>query len=107
MRRFPFPALRAYTCAMLLVGCQSPVAPDRPLPRAQPGQLGQPTQPSLSFEIGGPSRINTNGTFSWEAFASGGAGGYQYQCDVVRQPGQQATTVTIERKLSLVVTGLE
>ena len=107
MRRFPFPALRAYTYAMLLVGCQSPVAPDRPLPRAQPGQPGQPGQPaepSLSFEIAGPSQINTNGTFSWGAFAFGGSGGYQYRWDVARQPGQQPTTVTYKRNLSLLVT---
>ncbi len=107
MRRLPFPALRAYTYAMLLVGCQSPVAPDRPLPRTQPGQPGQPGQPaepSLSFEIAGPSQINTNGTFSWGAFAFGGSGGYQYRWDVARQPGQQPTTVTYGRNVSLLVT---
>ena len=106
MRRFPFPALRAYTYAMLLVGCQSPVAPDRPLPRAQPGQPGQPgqpAQPTPSFEIAGPTRINTNGTFSWEAFAFGGSGQYQYWWEVTRQGEQQPTTTTSGRKLSLLV----
>ena len=98
MHRFPLPALT--TCAVLLVGCQSPVALDQPTsPQpAQPGQL------SLSFEIGGPSRIDTNGPFSWEAFAFGGSGGYEYQWDVMRRGEKQATTTTFSRRLSLLLT---
>lgn len=99
MRRFPLPALRACTtCAVLLVGCQSTVAPDQATPPPPPAQ------PSLSFQIGGPSRIDAKGPFSWEAFAFGGSGEYQYRWEVTRQAGQQPTTTTIERKLSLLVT---
>jgi hypothetical protein len=98
VRGFPLSALRACTCAVLLVACQSPAAPDQPTaPRP-------PAQPSLSFQISGPSRIDTNGPYSWEAFAFGGSGQYQYQWDVTRQGGQQLTTTNFARKLSLLVT---
>ena len=98
MHRFPLPALT--TCAVLLVGGQSPVALDQPTspPPAQAGQL------SLSFEIGGPSQIDTKGPFSWEAFAFGGSGQYQYWWEVTRQGEQQSTTTTSGRTLSLLVT---
>src|SRR5213075_1777043 len=93
MRRFPLPALYACTtCAVLLIGCQSPVAPVQP---TQP-----PPEPSLSFEIGGPSRIDAGGSFSWEAIAFGGSGAYQYRWEVTRHAGQQLTTGS-EQKLSL------
>ena len=101
MHRFPLPALYACTaCAVLLVGCQSPVALDQPTspPPAQPGQL------SLSFEMGGPSRIDINGPFRWEAFAFGGSGGYEYRWEVMRRGEQQSTTTTFGRTLSLLVT---
>jgi len=94
MRRFPLPALCAYTtCAVLLVGCQSPVAPVPPPPPVEQGQ-------SLSFQISGPSQIDAGGSFSWEAFAFGGSGAYQYQWEVTRLAGQQYTAGS-ERKLSL------
>jgi len=104
MRRFPLAALRGCaTYAVLLVGCQSTVAPDLSTPPPPPAQ------PSLSFEISGPSRIDANGPFGWEAFAFGGSGAYHYQWEVTRQAGQQATATqaaltTTERKLSLLVT---
>jgi len=100
MRRFPFPALLACTtCAVLLVGCESPVALHQSTSSTPP----TPTQQSLSFEIAGPSRIDTNGTFSWGAFAFGGSGQYQYRWEVTRQAGQ-ATTTTSGPSLSLHVT---
>src|SRR5437763_15197382 len=92
MRRCPFPALRAYTYPMLLVACQSPVAPDRPLPRAQPGQPGQlvqPAEPSLSVEIAGSSQNITNETFMWCAFVFSSSRGYQYRWSRAREPGQK------------------
>jgi hypothetical protein len=96
MRRFPLPALRACTtCAVLLVGCQSTVAPVQRTP---------PKESVLSFEIGGPSRIDTKGSFSWEPFAFGGSGEYRYRWEVTRLAGQQLITTTSERKLSLLVT---
>src|SRR6266516_2523786 len=99
MPRFPLPALRACTtCAVLLVGCQSPVAP------VQSTATRQPAQPGLSFEIAGPSRIETTGPFSWVAFAFGGSGQYQYRWEVTRQGEQQPTTTTSEQGLSLLVT---
>ena len=105
MHRFPLPALRACTTgAVLLVSCQSPVALNQTTATRPPAQ---PTQPGLSFEIAGPSQIDTNGPFSWEAFAFGGSSGYQYQWDVARQPGQQPSTVTYERRLSLLVTATD
>ncbi len=115
MHRFPLPALRACTtCAVLLVSCQSPVALNQTTATRPPAQ---PTQPGLSFEIAGPSQIDTNGPFSWEAFAFGGSGGpfsweafafggsgqYQYWWEVTRQGEQQPTTTTSGRKLSLLV----
>src|SRR2546427_4890752 len=100
MHRFPLPALCACTaCAALLVGCRSPVALDQP---TAPRPPAQPTQPTLSFEISGPSRIDTSGPFSWGAFAFGGSGQYQYRCGVTRQGGQQPSA-TNERGLSLLV----
>ena len=90
------------TLAVLLVGCQSPIPTDP--------EKSQPT-PSLSAEIAGPSQINAIGQFSWEAFAFGGSGAYQYQWEVARQLGEQATTATLvgttgtQRKLSLQITG--
>jgi len=102
MRRFPLRALHAgITCAVLLVGCQSPVEPVQSTATRPPAQ---PTQPTLSFEIGGPSRIDSNGPFSWVAFAFGGSGQYQYRWEVTRQGEQQPTTTTSERGLSLLVT---
>ena len=101
MPRFPLPALRACTtCAVLLVSCQSPVALNQTTATRPPAQ---PTQPGLSFEIAGPSQIDTNGPFSWEAFAFGGSGQYQYWWEVTRQGEQQPTTTTSGRKLSLLV----
>ena len=101
MHRFPLPALRACTtCAVLLVSCQSPVALNQTTATRPPAQ---PTQPGLSFEIAGPSQIDTNGPFSSEAFAFGGSGQYQYWWEVTRQGEQQPTTTTSGRKLSLLV----
>jgi hypothetical protein len=95
MRRIPLTAVRA--CAtLLLVGCQSTLAStlasDPPPPPA----------PSLSFEVAGPSQIDTQGSYSWEAIAFGGSGAYQYRWEVSRQPGQTAATAT-QRQLSLLV----
>src|SRR2546430_16142383 len=102
MPRFPLPALRACTtCAVLLVGCQSPVAP---VQSTAPRPPAQPTQPTLSFEISGPSQIDTNGPFIWVAFAFGGSGQYQYRRDVTRQAGQQPITNISDRGMSLLVT---
>ncbi len=96
MRRFPLPALRACTtCAVLLVGCQSTVAPDQPTP---------PKESVLSFEIGGPSRIDTEGGFSWWPVAFGGSGEYRYRWEVTRLTDHQPSTTTTERMLSLLVT---
>ncbi len=101
MRRFPFPALLACTtCAVLLVGCESPVALHQSTSSTPP----PPTQQSLSFEIAGPSQIDADGTFSWDAFAFGGSGQYQYRWEVTRQGEQQPTTTTSEQGLSLLVT---
>ena len=101
MRRFPFPALLACTtCAVLLVGCESPAALHQSTSSTPP----TPTQQSLSFEIAGPSRIDADGPFSWDAFAFGGSGQYQYRWEVTRQGEQQPTTTTSEQGLSLRVT---
>jgi len=98
MGRFPLPALCACaSCAVLLVGCQSPVAPVPPPPPVQQAQ-------SLSFEIAGPSQIDTNGLVTWEVFAFGGSGEYQYLWEVTGQAGQQIITTATERKLSLLIT---
>jgi hypothetical protein len=98
MRRFPLPALLAcITYAVLLVGCESTVAPNQSTP---------PASPSLSFEIAGPSQIDGNGPFSWEAIAFGGSGAYQYRWEVTRQAGGPTTTTT-GRTLSLVVTDID
>ena len=101
MRRFPFPALLACTtCAVLLVGCESPAALHQSTSSTPP----TPTQQSLSFEISGPSQIDADGTFGWEAFAFGGSGQYQYRWDVTRQAGNQPTSTTTGRGVSLHVT---
>ena len=101
MRRFPFPALLACTaCAVLLVGCESPAALHQSTSSTPP----TPTQQSLSFEISGPSQIDADGTFGWEAFAFGGSGQYQYRWEVTRQARQQPTTTTTGPGLSLHVT---
>ena len=103
MRRFPLPALLGCTiCAVLLVGCGSPVGPYHATPSASP-------DPTLSFQIGGPSQIDAAGVFSWQVFALyGGSGVYQYQWDVTHLGGPQAATripagVTTEPRLSLLV----
>jgi hypothetical protein len=96
MRRFPLHALRACTCAVLLVGCQSAVDANPSPPSPPPPSSGQ----SLSFEISGPSQIDASGAFSWEVFAFGGSGQYQYQWVVTNQAGQLLATTT-ERRLSL------
>jgi VCBS repeat-containing protein len=94
MRRFPLSALHACTaCAVVLIGCQSAVAPVQPTPPPPPA-------PSLSFEIAGPGRIDAGGSFTWVAFAFGGSGAYQYRWEVTRHAGQQLTTGS-ERSLSL------
>ena len=103
MRRFPLHALRACTCAMLLVGCQSAVAPTPPPPPPAPWL------PSLSVEVSGPFRIDAIGSFSWEVFAFGGDGEYHYRWEVTRQAGQQLAAqqpipTTTGRTLSLLVT---
>ena len=96
MRHFPLHALRACTCAALLVGCKSTfeVVPQPP-----------PPPPALSFQIAGPSRIDVSGSFRWEALARGGSGAYQYQWEVTRLAGRVPTTTpaTTEQALSLLV----
>lgn len=103
MRRFPLPALLGCTiCAVLLVGCGSPIGPYHATRSAS-------ADPTLSFQIGGPSRIDAAGLFSWEVFALyGGSGVYQYQWEVTHLGGPQAATripagVTTEPRLSLLV----
>ena len=97
MRRFPLPALRAWTCAVLLVGCRSTVAPIV-LPALPP-------TPPVSVEISGPSRIDSKGPYRWEAFAFGGSGGFRYSWVVMRQAGQSMATT--EQGVSLLVTGAD
>ena len=97
MRRFPLHALRACTCAVLLVGCQATVAPIvLPAP---------PPTPPVSVEISGPSRIDAKGPYRWEAFAFGGSGGFRYSWVVMRQAGQSMATT--EQGVSLLVTGAD
>src|SRR2546430_9068136 len=79
MRRFPLHALRACTCAVLLVGCQSTVAPIV-LPASPP-------TPPVSVEISGPSRVDAKGPYRWEAFAFGGSRGFCFRLVVMRQAG--------------------
>jgi len=103
MRRLPLHALRACTCAVLLVGCQSAVAPTPPPPPPAPWL------PSLSVEVSGPFRIDAIGSFSWDVFAFGGDGEYRYSWEVTRQAGQQLAAqqpipTTTGRTLSLLVT---
>jgi hypothetical protein len=101
MRRFPLPPFRAcITLAVLLAGCQPLFGPDQQTPPGPPAP--PPAQQSLWFEIAGPSQIDTDGPVSWQAFAFGGSGEYQYRWEVTRQSGQQVTVT--ERKLSLLVT---
>jgi len=95
MRRVQLNALFACTCAVLLVGCQSAVAPVQPAPPPAPPQ-------SLSFEIGGPYQIDVSGAYSWEAFAFGGSGAYQYQWIVANEAGHLISTAS-EREVSLFV----
>jgi len=104
MRRFPLLALRACTCAMLLVGCRATV---------DPGPFSPPPPPpqSVSFEISGPSRIDSSGPFSWQAIVFGGSGEYRYRWEVTHQAGQQSASTaqqpipaSTDRTLSLLVT---
>jgi hypothetical protein len=102
MLRFPLVALRGcVTGAVLLIGCQSPVAPNLSTPPPPPAQS------VLSVEIAGPSRIDASGRFGWEAYAFGGSGEYRYLWEVTRQAGQPSTPPTLQRKLSLVVTATD
>jgi hypothetical protein len=88
MRRSP---LHAYaTCAVLLIGCKSPVAIDPPASSHVPDS-------SLSFEITGPSRIDTNDFYSWSAFAFGGSGTYEYNWLVTNRAGQHIMTAATSR----------
>jgi len=97
MHRFPLSALGVCTtCVVLLVGCDSPVAPHQPAPPP-------PAQSSLSFEISGPSQIDAEGTVHWNAFAFGGSGSYQYRWDVTRQAGNQPTSTATGPRLTLLV----
>lgn len=101
MRPFLLPTLGiCTTCVTLLVGCQSPVAPNLPPPPP-------PAERTLSFQIAGPSQIDAKGSFTWEAIAFGGSGGYEYQWEVTRQAGSQGTGTTIARRLSLLVTAAD
>jgi len=98
MHRFPLSPLGVCTtCVVLLVGCDSPVAPHQAAPPPPPA-------PSLSFEITGPSRIDAEGSFNWNAFAFGGSGQYQYGWEVTRQAGKPLTRTSIGPRLSLLVT---
>jgi hypothetical protein len=97
MPRSPLSALCACTCAVLLAACQSSVAPTL-LPPPPPDQ-------PISIEISGPSQINNEGSFSWEAIAFGGSGAYRYQWEVTRQG--QPPTISIERTVSLRVTDVD
>ena len=99
MHRFPLSALGVCTtCVVLLVGCDSPVAPHQPAPPPPPPS-------SLSFEITGPSRIDAEGSFNWNAFAFGGSGQYQYGWEVTRQAGNQPTSTATDSRLTLFVAG--
>ena len=96
MRRLQLSALRAgTTSALLLMGCQSSVAPG---PLTPP-----PEETSLSVEIGGPSRIDTAGNVTWEGYAFGGSGAYRYQWDVTHQASQQSAATTTGQRLSFIV----
>ena len=91
MYRIPRIAIPA--CATLfLLACESGSFDPPPPPP-------QSASRALSFEISGPSQIHAEGTYSWEAFAFGGTGEYQYQWDVTRRAGI-VTTMT-QKKLSL------
>ena len=99
MRRSPLSAFGVYaTCFVLLVGCEAPVEPQQPVTPQPP-----PAQSSLSFEISGPSVIDTEGSFSWNAFAFGGSGAYQYQWDVTRQAGTRGTSTATGARLTVLV----
>jgi hypothetical protein len=96
MRRIPLLAL-----AVLLVGCESPVAPE--LRRAPSGGPRPPSvTPSVSFEIAGPFRVDSAGSVTWQAFAFGGSGSYQYRWEVVSEDGS-SRTASAESRLSLLV----
>ena len=85
---YRIPRLAVPVCATLfLLGCESPVAAPPPPPQPPP-----PVQ--LSVEITGPSEIRAEGTYSWQAFAMGGSGAYQYQWDVTSHAGGAVRTMT-------------
>ena len=98
MRHFPLHAYAA--CAVLLIGCNSPVAPILSSAPPPPPPSGQ----SLSLEISGPSQLDSKGSFSWEAFAFGGSGAYQYEWVVTSSAGELIAAGT-QRELSLLITG--
>ena len=84
--------LHAYaTCAVLLIGCKSPVAIIPPAPSSPPPDS------SLSFEITGPSQIDIAGPFNWTAFAFGGSGAYEYHWMVTNAAGQHVATASNAR----------
>jgi len=98
MHRSPLSAFGVCTtCVVLLMGCESPVAPQHP---ASP----PPAQPALSVEITGPSQIDAEGTANWNAFAFGGSGSYQYEWVITRQAGEPLTRTATGPRLSLLVT---
>ena len=99
MRRLPLHAYAA--CAVLLIGCKS-ADTFASVPPAPPPPAGQ----SLSLEISGPSQIDAKGSFSWEAYAFGGSGAYQYEWVVTSSVGEFIAGGT-ERELSLLVTDNE
>jgi len=96
MRRLQLPALLACaTSAVLLMGCETPVGQGSP-PPAEPER-------SLSVEIGGPSRVDAAGNITWEGYAFGGSGTYQYQWGVTHQASQQPGATSTGRRLSFTV----
>lgn len=91
---YRIPRLAVAGCATLfLLGCESPIPPQH--------SITEPASPALlTVEIIGPSQINAEGTYSWEAFVYGGSGAYQYQWDVTRHASGAVTTVT-QRNVTL------
>jgi hypothetical protein len=87
--------LRVCACVVLLAGCESSVAPILPAP--------PPPSPAISIEITGPSRVDVDGTYRWQAWAFGGAGDFRYRWEVTRQ-GQQSP-ISDGQKLAMLVTG--
>jgi len=53
-----------------------------------------PPPPPLTVSMSGPSVINTKGTYTWTANASGGVGGYTYQWSVTYDAGPHYTLGT-------------